>query len=72
MGFKVSKIDDVITSRVAAWVPLAAMFVQPSLQVIGDSGVEETSKTVAEYVNIVSPHTLLLPRGASFGKRHRL
>ncbi len=72
MDFKVNEIDDVITSCVAAWIPFAAMFVQPSFQVVGDSGVEKTSKTVAQDVNVISPHAPLLPCGESLGKGHRL
>ncbi len=72
MGFKVNEIDDVITSCVAAWISFAAMFVQPSFQVVGDSGVEKTSKTVAKDVNVISPHAPLLPCGESLGKGHRI
>lgn len=72
MGFKINEIDDVITSRITVRIAPGAMLVQAALQLVRDSGVEETSVTVAEDVDVMSSHPLLLPLAEADGKGHEM
>jgi hypothetical protein len=58
MPFKVYEIDDVITGCIALGVKLRSVLMQPTLQLVRDSGVEESSMAVAEDVDVLSLHEL--------------
>jgi hypothetical protein len=60
VDFKINEIDDVITCCVTARIVLRSVLVQPTLQLVRDSGIEETSITVAHNVDVIHAHSLLV------------
>lgn len=72
VGLEVNEIGDVIACRIAVWVVPGSMLVQPTFHIVRDSGVQESSVSIAKDVDVISSHAQFVDRQAGEWKGHRV